>query len=47
MAKSATKKVRTAKRRVRDLKVKAAAKVKGGLHCATGEHIKEATITVR
>jgi hypothetical protein len=47
MAKSGTKKVRTAKRKVRDLKVKAAAAVKGGrLICATGEHMKEATITV-
>jgi hypothetical protein len=54
MAKAGTKKVRSDKRRVRDLGGKAAAAVKGGQApsvlmkaCATGEHIKEATITVR
>ena len=53
MAKSGTKKARGDKRRVRDLGVKAATQVKGGKAasvlmkaCATGEHIKEATITV-
>jgi type VI protein secretion system component Hcp len=53
MAKSGTKKVRSAKRQVRDLGVKAATQVKGGKAsstllkaCATGEHIKEATITL-
>jgi hypothetical protein len=54
MAKAGTKKVRGDKRRVRDLGAKAATTVKGGQApsilmkaCATGEHIKEATITVR
>lgn len=54
MAKARTKKVGSGKRRVRDLGGKAAAAVKGGQGpsilmkaCATGEHIKEATITVR
>ena len=54
MAKAGTKKVRGDKRRVRDLGAKAANTVKGGQApsilmkaCATGEHIKEATITVR
>jgi type VI protein secretion system component Hcp len=54
MAKARTKRVRNDKRRVRDLGVKAATQVKGGtatpklmLACATGQHIKEATITVR
>jgi uncharacterized protein YjcR len=54
MAKARTKKVRSEKRQVRDLGGKAAAGVKGGQApsvlmkaCATGEHIKEATITVR
>ena len=52
MAKAGTKKVRGDKRR--DLGAKAATTVKGGQApsvlmkaCATGEHIKEATITVR
>jgi len=54
MAKAGTKKARGDKRRVRDLGAKAAATVKGGQAlsaltkaCATGQHIKEATITVR
>jgi uncharacterized protein YjcR len=54
MAKAGTKKVRGDKRRFRDLGAKAATTVKGGQApsvlmkaCATGEHIKEATITVR
>jgi len=54
MAKAGTKKVRGDKRRARDLGAKAANTVKGGQApsilmkaCATGEHIKEATITVR
>ena len=53
MAKAGTKKVRGDKR-LRDLGAKAATTVKGGQApsilmkaCATGEHIKEATITVR
>jgi len=54
MAKAGTKKVRGDKRRARDLGARAANTVKGGQAssilmraCATGEHIKEATITVR
>jgi hypothetical protein len=54
MAKAGTKKVRGDKRRVRDLGARTATTVKGGQApsalmkaCATGEHIKEATITVR
>ena len=54
MAKARAKKVGGGKRRVRDLGGKAAAAVKGGQAlsaltkaCATGQHIKEATITVR
>ena len=54
MAKARTKKLRNPKRRARDLGVKAATQVKGGkaspismLACASGQHIKEATITVR
>ena len=54
MAKAGTKKVRGDKRRVRDLGAKAATTVKRRTGpsvlmkaCATGEHIKEATITVR
>lgn len=54
MAKAGTKKARGDKRRVRDLGAKAATTVKGGQAlsaltkaCATGQHIKEATITVR
>jgi hypothetical protein len=52
MAKRVTTKVRQDKRRVQDLAVKSARAVKGGkgptlmLACATGQHIKEATITV-
>ena len=54
MAKSGTKKTKGgAKRQVRDLGVKAAARVKGGAKtstllnaCATGTHIKDATITI-
>ena len=53
MAKRVTTKERRDKRRVRDLAVKSARVVKGGkatpalmLACATGQHIKEATITV-
>jgi len=54
MAKAGTKKVRGDKGRVRDLGAKAATTVKGGQApsaltkaCATGQHIKEATITIR
>jgi hypothetical protein len=52
MAKRVTTKVRRDTRRVRDLPVTSARAVKGGkgatlmLACATGQHIKEATITV-
>ena len=55
MAKSGTKKMRDEKRQVRDLAVKPTrdAGVKGGKAspvllkaCATGEHIREATITI-
>jgi hypothetical protein len=46
-----TKRDRRSKPRVKDLTSKDAANVKGGaealaLHCATGEHIKKAVITV-
>ena len=54
MAKVGTKKARGDKRRFRDLGAKAATTVKGGQApsaltktCATGQHIKEATITIR
>ncbi|HXE89279.1 MAG TPA: hypothetical protein VN524_21040 [Hyphomicrobiaceae bacterium] len=54
MAKAGTKKVRGDKRRARDLGARTANTVKGGQAlsaltkaCATGEHIKEATITHR
>jgi hypothetical protein len=53
MAKPVTTKRRRDRRRVRDLAVKSARTVKGGkgtpalmLACATGQHFKEATITV-
>ena len=51
MAKRVTTKVRRNDRRARDLAVKSARAVQGGatpklmLACASGQHIKEATIT--
>jgi type VI protein secretion system component Hcp len=53
MAKRVTTNVNRNRRRAQDLAVKSARAVKGGatpklmVACATGEHIKEATITVR
>ena len=37
---------KTSRRAVKDLTAQTAKTVKGGLHCATGEHIKKAVLTV-